>query len=99
MMEQENTKIALNKHKYHTCGHETEEEARKCYKEYMLDYQLRLNPKQENPSQLYKCKVCSEWCSGSATIGWCEYYNLCEKHCTREEVEKIVSPAGEMWVS
>lgn len=96
---QENAKMAVHKEKYHTNGHETEEEARLCYKQYMLDNELRLSPKQENPSQLNKCDVCGEFCSGSASIGWCERYTLCEKHCTRDEVERLTEPAGEMWIS
>lgn len=94
----ENAKMIKNKHKYHTDGHATEEEACECYKQYLLDNSLRLTPKLENPSQLNKCKVCGEFCSGYAVVGECEFITLCEKHCNRDEVEKICT-VGEMWIS
>lgn len=95
----ENEKMLANKEKYHTEGHDTEEEARLCYKQYLLDNRLRLNPEQTNPSQLNKCRVCGEFCSGYATIGECEMYFLCKEHCNRDEVDKLMRPPGQMWIS
>lgn len=99
MREKENERIRANKEKYHTNGHATEIEARECYKQYLLDNRTRLCPKLQNPSQLNKCVVCGEFCSGFATVGECRYYTLCEKHCNREELEKLVTPPGLMWIS
>ncbi len=83
---------------YHTCGHNTEQEACECYKQYMLDHHLHLNPKQKDPQQLVKCKVCGEFCSGHAMVGSYTIFRLCEKHCNLEEVSKLYS-VGESWES
>jgi hypothetical protein len=46
-------------HKHHDGGHATAEEARECYRQYMLDHELRLMRK--DSSAQHKCKVCGEW--------------------------------------
>lgn len=93
-----NAEMEQRKDLYHTSGHETKQEACDCYKRYQLDHELRLHPKQENPSELVKCRVCSEFCSGYAMIGAYTMIPLCESHCTREEVENLYS-VGESWES
>lgn len=72
--------------KYHSDGHDTEEEACKCYKEYQLDHKLQLD--HEDKHQQRRCKVCGEWTTKFAMVDY-SIYQLCDKHCTREEVEKL----------
>lgn len=73
-------------HKHHTSGHETELEARECYKEYLLDHGLNLD--REMSHAQHKCRVCGEWTSKFAEIGN-QLIVLCEQHNNRGEVEKI----------
>ena len=72
--------------KYHSDGHDTEEEACKCYKEYQLDHQLQLD--HEDKNQKHKCKICEDWTTKFALVDN-SLYHLCDKHRNREEVEKI----------
>lgn len=83
------------KDKYHTCGHETQEEAQKCYREYLLDQRLK---KRENTDTMRKCLVCKDWTTFSAEIDM-HTWDLCEKHNNREEVEKLFQTPGEIWQS
>jgi hypothetical protein len=98
MLEEENAKIALNKDKYHRCGHDTKEEAQICYKNYLLDNRIRFEPEQKDPSQLFKCRVCGKFCSGYA-ISEYDLFSLCEEHCNRESLSKIMNPPQELWIS
>lgn len=77
------------KNKYHSNGHDTYEDACKCYKEYLLDHFIRIR---ENKDAQHKCKVCNEWTTQAVEVngfggGFFEY--LCSKHSSREEIEKI----------
>lgn len=80
-------------------GHDTAEEARECYKSYMLDKHLHLDRKISDDI-LMKCKVkgCEEFTSGFASVGGYSMFILCDKHRTREEVERLYS-VGESWES
>jgi hypothetical protein len=85
------SEVEVEKHnkfsdKYHTDGHECEEEACDCYKEYQLDHALRLGLKMSD--QQMKCKICDEWTQKYAEID-CSMYILCDEHNNREEVEKL----------
>lgn len=84
------------KHKYHTNGHATLEEACECYKSYQLDHSLRMD--QVTSSTMHKCQVCGTWTQAIATVGpWLHFY-LCDDHRNREEVAKLFS-IGESWGS
>lgn len=73
------------KHKFHTSLHATEEEACDCYREYCLDQSLILD--NSNPAGQRRCISCGDWTDKYAQVEHSVFY-LCEKHCTREEVEK-----------
>lgn len=77
-------------------GHDTPEEAQEHYKQYLLDTRQKFY----NPSDghaMYKCEEC-----GTFTMGHVDISNhaimLCEKHQTREIVEKLFK-VGESWSS
>jgi hypothetical protein len=82
--------------KYHTCGHDTQEEARCCYRMYLLDNRLRLG--REHPDTQIKCVACGKWTTLYAEIGT-TIWNLCEEHNNREEVEKLFAAPDEIWIS
>lgn len=84
------------RHKHHTDGHATKEEAQECYKQYLLDNQMHV---MNNKNSQHKCKVCSEWTTQFVTVGESCVMTLCEKHSTREEVEKIYKASSEIWCS
>lgn len=83
-------------HKHHTNGHATEEEARECYKEYLLDHDLSLN--RTMADQQRKCKVCGEWTQKFAEIG-VQIFELCDKHNNKEEVGKLFEAPSVIWSS
>lgn len=89
--ESELRKHTENSHKHHTCGHATEEDARACYKEYILDHKLRLNKKDINSQ--HKCKICKEWTSLYAEVDT-NLYILCELHNNRESVDSLMKNPG-----
>lgn len=94
-----NEKTAVFKDKHHDCGHATREEAEACYKQYMLDQHLRLQPTEpENANQQFRCKVCKKFTACHAFVGAYQIFDLCPEHQTREEVEKLFA-VGESWES
>jgi hypothetical protein len=93
MREEEREKHVANKHKYHTTGHATAEEACECYREYLLDQELRLGNKWDSQ---HHCEVCDAWTDMYAEVGHTKYMNLCEAHNNREEVEKLFKAPG--WI-
>jgi len=93
--ESQKEKHTANKSKYHVCGHETREEAEECYKQHLLDHNLRFS---KSSSQQTKCKECGEWTQNFAEIG-CQTIALCDEHNTSEGVAKIFDPARESWSS
>lgn len=88
--------IKANASKFHIDGHSTPEEAAECYKQYLLDFNLRLNICEQDTQR--KCKICDEWTSLYAMVD-SHIFQLCEKHNTREEVEKLFKRPGEIWSS
>lgn len=80
-------------HKHHADGHATEDEARACYREYLLDHHLQLML--ENPDVMVKCLVCGVFTTNYAN---CDHvsYSLCPEHNNRAEVEKLVGPVGDI---
>lgn len=93
--EHRQAEYAATAHKHHSDGHATEEEARKCYLEYLLDHKMRFG---QMSNQQKKCKICGEWTQGFAEMD-CEILVLCDKHRTREIVETLVEPPSEIWSS
>lgn len=82
-----------HKGKYHDCGHDTAEQAAECYKQYVLDHDLRLDGKDADAQR--KCEVCQAWTSGFAMLDY-EMWFLCDKHRTRESVEKLYKASSWM---
>jgi hypothetical protein len=78
--------------KFHDGGHDTEEEARECYRQYLLDNELRFSDG-EGASSQHRCRVCNEFTSGYGELNHA-LFPLCDKHRTREEVEKLIGPPG-----
>lgn len=85
------------KEKHHTCGHDTQKEAEDCYREYLLDKRLRL--KLEHTNAMHPCVVCKEWTPLYAEVDTTTTWDLCEKHNTYEEVEKLFKAPAEIWCS
>lgn len=86
--------------KFHDGGHQTAEEACACYKQYILDFDLKFHPEVKNPNTLHKCAVdgCGVMTSAAASLDSLHRYNLCPEHCNREEVAKLFN-IGESWHS
>jgi hypothetical protein len=82
-------------HKHHSDGHVTAKDAEDCYKQYMLDQRLKLMISDHTNRR--KCLCCDEWTSYYAIVG-ISCFDLCEKHQTRESVERFFS-IGESWSS
>src|SRR5688572_10606469 len=81
--------------------HETEDEARACYRRYELDCQLRFSDGATSTSR-HRCRApgCEEWTGGYAELGRSQMFILCDKHRTREVVAQLAGPhAGAAWVS
>lgn len=99
MARHENEKMDPLKVHFHTDGHATEQEACDCYKRYMLDTALRLQPTEpENASQQNRCRVCNKFTACHAGVGPYFLVTLCPEHQTREHVESVFT-VGESWQS
>lgn len=83
-------------HKHHGDGHETPEEAAKCYHEYELDHRLYLDVEATRTAE---CEVCGESTRGRAKLGDLRTLSLCDAHRNREEVARLVPPSSEFWTS
>lgn len=95
-MDRENEKLGKYAEKYHACGHDTKEEACACYRQYLLDNLIRYDGKDMSSQQ--KCEVCGEWTQRFAH-GPYEIVVLCDKHCNREDLEKVFHEVGIGWES
>jgi hypothetical protein len=83
---------------HHEGGHATEGEACECYKKYLLDRYLRLG--QVDANHQNRCEVCGEFTQLYATIpSEMKHWVLCERHNTREGVEKVFPAPSEIWSS
>lgn len=79
-------KYVADKHKYHSNGHATKQEAADCYRSYLLDTHCSLNRKNENVQ--YKCQICGEYTELFASIED-QTFILCKEHNTMFELEKL----------
>lgn len=82
-------------HKHHDCGHSTPEEARECYRQYLLDQELRLMCIDGNAQR--KCMKCGDWTQHYAEVDM-KCFQLCEAHNSRECVSEYLT-VGESWQS
>lgn len=80
---------------YHDDGHETAEEAERCYHEYRLQERTEL---MESPDTKRQCEV--EGC-GTWTRSWVDPWHLylCEEHQSIEVIRDLTDPIHEGWRS
>lgn len=70
-------------------GHATPDEAREHYKEYLVNECTRYDGKLSDMQK--HCEVCGEWTQRIAEIPIeMSVYPLCDLHCNREEVSKLL---------
>lgn len=79
--------------KYHSTGHASKEEACDCYREFVLDNRLRLDGRMSHQDRC-QAEGCGDWTQRLAEVDH-QVFPLCDKHCTREEVEKLFGSVGE----
>lgn len=89
-------RIEKNKHKHHTCGHATKEEAIDCYFEYILDNKLSFH---ESPNQQQKCRICKEWTTRYIVLDECQLIVLCNKHLDLESIKSVAHKPEISWRS
>jgi hypothetical protein len=91
---QDRNRLLPFRHKFHTHGHASKEEAYACFKEYCLDLRTRFIEDSEAAQQQHRCQVCQAWTSGGAEVNH-QHFVLCKEHRTRETLERIFE-AGDM---
>jgi hypothetical protein len=69
-------------------GHETAQEARDCYKRFLLDQRLHLDRQMTNQQNRCVAAGCDRWTSGYAEVDQ-RIFILCDEHRTREVVESL----------
>lgn len=72
--------------KFHGHGHETAEEACRCYRQFLLDTRVRLDL--THPEYQRKCAKCGAWTNAAAEVDH-EIFDLCDEHRTREVLEEL----------
>ena len=97
--QRENERMEPFVSKFHDDGHETAEEARECYKQYLLDTRLHLVTEEpENASQQHRCQICQKFTGCHASAGPYRLFTLCPEHQTREHVASLLE-VYESWES
>ncbi|HNC58756.1 MAG TPA: hypothetical protein PLP33_25240 [Leptospiraceae bacterium] len=84
------------RHKHHTDGHETKEQAQQCFREYVLDQEVRFNHK--DSGSMSKCRICGEFTQLYVTSDTV-LITLCEKHHNQESLETVYPTPSEIWSS
>jgi len=92
-LERENAKLRQHQAKYHADGHPTADGACECYRQYLLDNELRLHGPPLKPDYLRPCAVCGEFTAGLAEVGH-RAWHLCDRHRNREEVALLFGSVG-----
>ena len=62
---EEQNALRANAHRFHTDGHETAEEASRCWNRYRLDNRLEFY---EDDRTQEKCATCDQWTTGRAHV-------------------------------
>ena len=91
--EQYITPYRLAKDKFHDGGHLTAEEACECYKNYVLDFNLRYYDDEENARQPYKCEYpkCKSYTSGGIRIiESIQNFDLCQEHRNKNCISELL---------
>ena len=100
--EDERQRVIANKDKYHRDGHATDEEARECYRLYLLDNDVQEMTFAEAqhpcvaPVGESKCNV---WTQKALEIRHGGHYPLCDEHRNRETLEKLFEAPGQIMSS
>lgn len=87
-------------HRYHDNGHETAEEAARCYHRYVVEQEITLVDPPAEVASFYECAIvdCPNFTAGYAeTDGWKAF--LCASHRTRDRVASIMPVSMEIWTS
>lgn len=90
--------------KYHADGHATAAEACACYRDFILDNELRFvaDAAEGEAESLYRCQApagCQAYTSGGATWGSGGLVHLCATHRTRDVVQTMIAHVAERWES
>lgn len=83
---------------FHKDGHDTEAEARACFRAYLLDIKLDLKGHVIEPTPKCNVKGCAKG-AREVRAGNYHYWYLCETHRTREVVEGLLEPPTEFFGS
>lgn len=89
-----NRKFSPLQANYHAGGHATQEEARACYRKYLLDTRARFSDK-PNEEEQRRCAICKAWTQHSGSVDD-QIWPLCQEHQTRDSLEKLAPPIGEI---
>ena len=82
--------------RYHDDGHETAEEARECYKRYLLDNHVNLEfGTTRNTQQRCQVEGCENWTQTAAMVDH-RTYDLCDDHRNLEALEGLVAVGSSM---
>lgn len=73
---------------FHTNGHVSAEDACECYKQFLLDFCLRLDKSFTDAQK--KCEACGAWTQKFAEVKM-RLFVLCDEHRNRQEIEKRLS--------
>lgn len=81
-------KLEVYQDKYHLNGHDTKEEANKCYYNYMLDNELK--HVHIDDWQASACHICGKLSVNGIEPDIGNFIWLCSQHYNRKEIEIIV---------
>lgn len=82
--DRENAKIAPFRAKYHDTGHDSAEQAEACYREYVLDQEVRFS----RTTSAERCLECQEWTPEMVEVGPFRFLRLCAKHQAADLIRK-----------
>lgn len=73
--------------------HDTEQEAVRCYGEYVLDKRLSFHPEKPGGAGTYsQCRVCNKLTNGYVEVDNSNISFLCDEHQNRESVAGFFIP-------
>ena len=98
-----NSKYGPFESKFHPEGHSTAAEAVQCYREYLLDHQLKFSDRPADDNAQHRCAVdgCGVW---TQHAGWIageshHFWYLCLAHQSRASVEPLFKGIEKAWGS
>lgn len=69
-------------------GHDTADEAREHYRQFLVNERVSLFPEQMQRPE--RCRVCGAWTQSYARVESWDFYPLCPEHLTRESVALLL---------